>query len=66
MPKTFQDAVSITRSLGFEYLWIDSLCIIQGKEGDWEEQAQKMGQIYRDSVLTIVAAAAKNAGTGCF
>ena len=30
LPKTFQDAVNFTRSLGIRYLWIDSICIIQG------------------------------------
>jgi len=29
LPKTFRDAVAITRALGVRYLWIDSLCIIQ-------------------------------------
>jgi hypothetical protein len=29
LQKTFQDAVMITRSLGLQYLWIDSLCIIR-------------------------------------
>lgn len=29
LPKTFQDAISITRKLGIQYLWIDSLCILQ-------------------------------------
>lgn len=31
LPKTYRDAVSITRSLGIRYVWIDSLCIVQGK-----------------------------------
>lgn len=29
IPKTFQDAISLTRKLGIRFLWIDSLCIIQ-------------------------------------
>lgn len=29
LPKTFRDAVTVTRALGVQYLWIDSLCIIQ-------------------------------------
>jgi hypothetical protein len=29
LPKTFQDAIRTTKRLGFEYLWIDSLCILQ-------------------------------------
>jgi hypothetical protein len=35
LPKTFQDAVKVTRELGVLYLWIDSLCIIQyGDNGE--------------------------------
>lgn len=30
LTRTFQDAIHVTRSLGLQYLWIDSLCIIQG------------------------------------
>jgi hypothetical protein len=30
--KTFQDAIIITRKLGFQYIWIDALCIIQDSE----------------------------------
>lgn len=29
LPTTFKDAIEITRGLGIDYLWIDSLCIIQ-------------------------------------
>jgi len=29
LPATFRDAAEITQKLGFRYLWIDSLCIIQ-------------------------------------
>src|SRR5450756_303615 len=29
LPRTFQDAIRVTHLLGFKYLWIDSLCIIQ-------------------------------------
>jgi hypothetical protein len=26
LPQTFQDAIQFSHSIGFEYLWIDSLC----------------------------------------
>ena len=29
LPKTFQDAIVVSRALRVQYLWIDSLCIIQ-------------------------------------
>ncbi|KFY28132.1 hypothetical protein V491_00621 [Pseudogymnoascus sp. VKM F-3775] len=56
MPNTFKDAVTITRMLGYRYLWIDSLCILQDSQEDWEIASVKMGDIYKDSALTIAAA----------
>jgi Heterokaryon incompatibility protein (HET) len=66
MPRTFQDAATITRRLGFQYLWIDALCIIQDSEIDWETESAKMGSIYQDSVLTIAASDARDGRGGCF
>lgn len=42
LPKTFQNAVTTTRKLGIRYLWIDSLCIIQGEDGDFAQEALRM------------------------
>ena len=53
LPKQFQDAVLVTRMLGIQYLWIDSLCIIQDSPEDWQEQSALMGQIYADAWLNI-------------
>ena len=66
MPKTFQHAVELTRFLGFRYLWIDSLCIIQDDEVDWQREAENMGLVYRHAVVTLVAAASTDANSGCF
>ena len=57
LPKTFQDAVVITRGLDIQFLWIDSLCIIQDSEEDWREQSAVMKDIYGFSHVTIAAAA---------
>lgn len=56
MPKTFRDAVIVTRAVGLRYLWIDSLCIIQDDSNDWEVQSALMGRIYRQATMTIMAA----------
>jgi hypothetical protein len=45
MTKTFQDAVSVTRNLGIQYLCIDSLCIVQGDQQDWEREASRMADV---------------------
>ena len=55
LPKTFRDAVLLTRSLGFRYLWIDALCIIQDSNQEWSHEASLMGDIYANSFLTISA-----------
>ena len=66
LPPLFQDAVTLTRRLGVKYLWIDSLCIIQGDKLDWEREASQMASIYRGSYLTISAAMPKDSSTGFF
>ncbi|KAK0704849.1 heterokaryon incompatibility protein-domain-containing protein, partial [Lasiosphaeris hirsuta] len=60
----FLDAVLICRKLGLDYIWIDSLCIIQDDSADWEAEAAKMADIYRGSYLNIAAAAAADAHGG--
>lgn len=64
IPKTFQDAVSVTQRLGYRFLWIDSLCIIQDSEKDWQTECSKMKNIYGNSTLTIAAAYAKDCNSG--
>ncbi|TGO20806.1 hypothetical protein BPAE_0264g00080 [Botrytis paeoniae] len=63
LPANFRDAITITRELGVQYLWIDSLCIIQDSKHDWEQESQKMGTVYRDALVTIYAMSSK-ASTG--
>lgn len=35
--RTFQDAFQITLDLGYHYIWIDSLCILQDLLADWAD-----------------------------
>ena len=37
--KTFDDAAKVCRDLGYKYLWIDSLCIVQDDGADWAAEA---------------------------
>lgn len=66
LPLTFQHAIKISASLGFKYLWIDSLCILQDDKEDWARESVKMGAIYESAWLTIAAAAAPDGTYGCF
>lgn len=66
LPKTIEDAIHITRRLGYSYIWIDALCIIQDSKKDWATESVKMGSIYRNSQLTIAALGASDSHQGCF
>jgi hypothetical protein len=66
LPLTFQHAVQITRALNFRYLWIDSICIIQNDELDWQRESANMCNIYKNSAVTIAADAASDSTKGCF
>jgi hypothetical protein len=66
LPKTFYDAISVTMSLNCEYLWIDSLCIIQDSLEDWVQESATMGSVYQNSLCTIAALWARNCEEGLF
>ncbi|KAH8679544.1 heterokaryon incompatibility protein-domain-containing protein [Tricladium varicosporioides] len=48
-----QDACTLAKGVGIQYLWVDALCIIQGPGGDWHTQAENMASIYMNAVFTI-------------
>ncbi|CAM6006497.1 unnamed protein product [Sphagnum balticum] len=66
LPLSFQDAVTITRKLGYRHLWIDSLCIIQDSAKDWNLESGSMGHIYSNAVVCIAAEAAPDSSLGIF
>ncbi|KAK7416804.1 hypothetical protein QQX98_004997 [Neonectria punicea] len=63
---TFQDAIDFACRIGVEFIWIDSLCIIQDSKADWESEAVKMASYYSNADLTIAASAAKDGSVGLF
>jgi hypothetical protein len=64
LPKTFQDAVRVTRELGIEYLWIDSLCIIQWNPEDWKREAGRMEDVFASAYCTLAATSAVDSKAG--
>ncbi|RFN51739.1 het-domain-containing protein [Fusarium flagelliforme] len=60
LPIVFQQAILVARKLGVEYIWIDSLCIIQDSQSDWELESAKMCDYYENAYLTISTATSPN------
>ncbi|RFU28921.1 hypothetical protein B7463_g7420, partial [Scytalidium lignicola] len=66
LPKTFQEAIYVTRSFGIRCLWIDSLCIIQDSSEDWQRESVTMSDVYSGSLLNIAATSAEDSKQGLF
>lgn len=66
LPKTFQEAIDVTRRLSIRYLWIDSLCIIQDSKEDWRTESALMGQVYQYGVVNLAATAAASGEESLF
>jgi len=65
LPKTFQDAIIVSKKLNVRFLWIDSLCIIQETD-DWEREASLMGHIYANAMCNLSALGATPGNGGLF
>ncbi|EPE31153.1 hypothetical protein GLAREA_04120 [Glarea lozoyensis ATCC 20868] len=64
IPKTFRVAISVTRQLGYQYLWIDALCVVQNSDSDKAEQISQITHIYRNAVFTISASRSASCNDG--
>ena len=64
LPKTFRDAIQVTRSLGLSLLWIDALCInqtnLEEPDSDWSKESSRMQGVFSSALLTISATSASN------
>ncbi|OCL09822.1 hypothetical protein AOQ84DRAFT_266890, partial [Glonium stellatum] len=71
LPVTIRDVIEVTRSLGINYIWIDSLCIIQQDPKiipvtDFSREGPFMMEIYSNSILTIAASVGDSTHVPCF
>ncbi|KAF2500859.1 HET-domain-containing protein [Lophium mytilinum] len=66
LPKTFRDAILITRKLLVHWLWIDSMCIFQDDLQDWNREAVAMGDVYSYALCNIAATGAFDGSVGLF
>ena len=65
LPRTFADFIDIARRLNVQFVWIDSLCIIQDSKEDWAREAAQMASVYSSAFCTIAASASADGHGGC-
>ncbi|KAL5083826.1 hypothetical protein Trisim1_012424 [Trichoderma cf. simile WF8] len=70
LPQTVHDAITLARRLDVRYIWVDSLCIIQGQDykaiKDWEREGKSMDKVFQGAFFTVKAAGASDAYKGLF
>ena len=69
LPQTIRDAMAVTRTLGFQYLWVDALCIMQDSDNpaarfDMDKELARMYDVYSNATMTIAAACASSVTDG--
>jgi hypothetical protein len=64
IPQTIKDSILLTAELGFRYLWVDALCIVQDDEDNKLKDIEQMASIYGCASITIVAADGSDASHG--
>lgn len=58
LPTSYREAIYISFALGLVHIWIDSLCIVQDDDDDWDREAAAMKDVFENCVLNLSATAA--------
>lgn len=64
LPKTIRDAIIFSREIGMQYLWIDTLCIVQDDPRDKDFMIRSMDDVYDHAAVTLIAASGSDADGG--
>ncbi|KAK7990358.1 hypothetical protein PG990_014638 [Apiospora arundinis] len=59
-----QDAIKVIRELGFQYLWIDALYIVQDDDVDKAHDIAHIYNIYRNAAFIILASRSASVAEG--
>lgn len=64
VPAVIRDAMDVTQSLGYHYLWVDAYCINQDNTKLKHIQIQNMHHIYRCAEVTLIDAVGSDSAFG--
>ncbi|KAF3037934.1 hypothetical protein E8E12_004107 [Didymella heteroderae] len=54
LPEPLESGIKAAQKLGFRYVWVDSLCVLQDSEDDKRSECAGMASVFRNAALTIV------------
>ena len=60
LPEAIRDAAYLAQELIIQYLWVDSLCIIQDVASDRDRELSQMCSIYENALVTIAGSSSRS------
>lgn len=66
LDQCFNDAINITKQLGFRYIWIDALCIVQDAPAEMQRECSHMKDIYQNCTIMLAADHAEHSDAGLY
>ncbi|KAK5707583.1 hypothetical protein LTR97_000120 [Elasticomyces elasticus] len=66
LKRSVQDAILLANHLGCNYLWVDTLSIVQDDPVDLEREISQMDKVYSNAICNIAASDASTNDEGCF
>ncbi|KAH8698088.1 heterokaryon incompatibility protein-domain-containing protein, partial [Phaeosphaeriaceae sp. PMI808] len=64
LPKTIRDAIAVARALHIDYIFVDSLCILQDSMEDWHKEVERMESYIKGCTLTLGAGSSASLAAG--
>ncbi|KAH7370500.1 heterokaryon incompatibility protein-domain-containing protein [Rhexocercosporidium sp. MPI-PUGE-AT-0058] len=64
IPSTIEDAMDLCKLIGYRYLWVHALCIVQDDTNEGATHATNIHRIYERAALTIVCARGADSWAG--
>ncbi|KAF1988696.1 hypothetical protein K402DRAFT_327933 [Aulographum hederae CBS 113979] len=64
IPRAISDNLVTTKKLGFRYLWVDAICIIQDSAEDWAAECSLMASVYSNADCMIAVTDSTNSNQG--
>jgi hypothetical protein len=56
LPQLYLDVLVLAGNLGIEYVWIDTICVVQDSEPDCAAESLRRGHYYQNATFTVIAA----------
>ncbi|KAI0113607.1 heterokaryon incompatibility protein-domain-containing protein [Nemania sp. FL0031] len=60
VPDLYKDSIDVALGLEIQYIWIDSLCIMQDSREDWRRESATMSFVYQNGLFNIEAVSSNN------